>query len=215
VLAYVHRRAATELANADVAISSTSNDGFVITYELMQGVAKMRKHRPLFMIDIAVPRDIDPRVEGIRNVFLYDMDDLKRVSQANLAAREQAASDAEQIIETEVRDYGKWLRQLELTPTIVALRERVREVVQREKQKALPKLGALDPKAQQAIDQMCEAIVGQLLHKPLTQLKQSQDSEDSTALVSAVQQLFALEVTPAPTVPPPSLPENSKERGKS
>jgi glutamyl-tRNA reductase len=206
---------ATELANADVAISSTSNDGFVITYELMQGVAKMRKFRPLFMIDIAVPRDIDPRVEGIRNVFLYDMDDLKRVSQANLAAREQAASEAERIIETEVRDYGKWLRQLELTPTIVALRERVREVVQREKQKALPRMGALDPKAQQAIDAMCEAIVGQLLHKPLSQLKQSQDSGESTGLVSAVQQLFALEVTPAPTAPPPPLSEDSKERGKS
>jgi glutamyl-tRNA reductase len=206
---------ATELAAADVAIASTSKDGFVITYELMQGVAKMRKFRPLFMIDIAVPRDIDPRVESIRNVFLYDMDDLKRVSQTNLAAREQAAAEAERIIADEVRDYGKWLRQLELTPTIIALRERVREVVLREKQKALPRFGTLDPKAQQALDQMCEAIVGQLLHKPLSQLKQSQESGESRDLVSAVQQLFALEVTPAPTVPPPSLPEDSKERGKS
>lgn len=208
---------ATELAAADVAITSTSKEGFVITHELMLGVAKMRKFRPLFMIDIAVPRDVDPRVEGIRNVFLYDMDDLKRVSQTNLAAREQAAADAERIIENEVRDYGRWLRQLELTPTIVALRERVRDVVLREKQKALPRLGALDPKAQQALDAMCEAIVGQLLHKPLSQLKQSQDSGESTALVSAVQQLFALEVTPAPSVPPPSLPHphESKERGQS
>lgn len=206
---------ATELAAADVAISSTSNSGFVITHELMQGVAKMRKYRPLFMIDIAVPRDVDPRVEGIRNVFLYDMDDLKRVSQANLAAREQAAADAERIIEGEVRDYGRWLRQLELTPTIVALRERVREVVQREKHKHMPRMGALDPKAQQAIDAMCEAIVGQLLHRPLSQLKHSQASDDGTALVAAVQQLFALEVDPPPTVPPPPLPEDSKERGQT
>jgi len=206
---------ATELAAADVAITSTSKDGFVITHELMQGVAKMRKFRPLFMIDLAVPRDVDPRVEGIRNVFLYDMDDLKRVSQANLAAREQAAAEAERIIADEVRDYGKWLRQLELTPTIVALRERVRDVVLREKLKAMPRMGELDPKAQQALDAMCEAIVGQLLHKPLSQLKQSHESGEGTALVSAVQQLFALEVTPAPSLPPPSLPHDSKERGSS
>jgi glutamyl-tRNA reductase len=139
------------------------------------------------------------------------MDDLKRVSQVNLAAREQAAADAERIIAEEVRQYGRWLRQLELTPTIVALRERVREVVLREKAKAMPKLGALDPKAEQALEAMCEAIVGQLLHKPLSELKRSQDSGDSPALVSAVQQLFALDITPAPSVAPPPLTEKSKE----
>jgi glutamyl-tRNA reductase len=207
---------ATELAAADVVISSTAKEGFVITHELMLGVAKMRKWRPLFMIDIAVPRDIDPRVEGVRNVFLYDMDDLKRVSHANLAAREQAAADAERIIDDEVRQYGRWLRQLELTPTIVALRERVHAVVQKEKQKAMTRMGALDPKAEQAIDAMCDAIVGQLLHAPLSQLKQSQESGQSTELVSAVQRLFALEVSPGPSLPPPPpLSDKGKERSRS
>ena len=95
---------ATELAAADVVISSTAKEGFIITHELMLGVGKMRKWRQLFIIDIAVPRDVDPRVESLRNVFLYDMDDLKRVSHANLVARERAASAAEAIIDDEVAE---------------------------------------------------------------------------------------------------------------
>jgi glutamyl-tRNA reductase len=97
---------ATELAEADVVISSTAKEGFMITYELMLGVVKMRKWRQLFVIDIAVPRDVDPRVESLRNVFLYDMDDLKRVSHANLAARERAAQAALAIVDEEVAQYA-------------------------------------------------------------------------------------------------------------
>ena len=178
-------------------ITSTAKEGFVVSYELMQGVVKMRKWRQLFIIDIAVPRDVDPRVESLRNVFLYDMDDLKRVSHANLAARERAASAAQAIIEDEVRSYGEWLRSLELTPTIVALRERVREVVLREKQKTLPKLAGLNPQQERALEAMCESIVGQLLHAPLTELKRGAESEDGPRLVEAVQRLFKLEVAGA------------------
>ncbi|MFI5306712.1 MAG: glutamyl-tRNA reductase, partial [Polyangiales bacterium] len=178
---------------ADVVITSTAKEGFVISYELMLGVVKMRKWRQLFIIDIAVPRDVDPRVEGLRNVFLYDMDDLKRVSHENLSARERAAGAAHTIVEEEALSYDKWLRTLELTPTIVALRERVRETVLREKQKALPKLGALDAQQQRALDAMCESIVGQLLHAPLTELKRG-EAEGEGKLVEAVQRLFKLEL---------------------
>jgi glutamyl-tRNA reductase len=190
---------ATELAAADVVISSTAKQGFIVTYELMLGVVKMRKWRQLFIIDIAVPRDVDPRVESLRNVFLYDMDDLKRVSQANLAARERAAIAAQSIVDEEVVKYDAWLQTLELTPTIVALRERVRETVLREKQKALPKLGALSPPQERALDAMCESIVNQLLHAPLTELKQDGAGEEGgPKLVEAVRRLFRLEVhTPA------------------
>jgi glutamyl-tRNA reductase len=192
---------ATELAAADVVISSTAKQGFIVTYELMLGVVKMRKWRQLFIIDIAVPRDVDPRVEGLRNVFLYDMDDLKRVSQANLAARERAAITAHTIVDEEVVKYDAWLQTLELTPTIVALRERVRETVLREKQKALPKLGELSTTQERALDAMCESIVNQLLHAPLTELKQDGQGEGGPKLVEAVRRLFRLEVqtqAPAP-----------------
>ena len=189
---------ATELAAADVVISSTAKQGFIVTYELMLGVVKMRKWRQLFIIDIAVPRDVDPRVEGLRNVFLYDMDDLTRVSQANLAARERAAIAAHSIVDEEVGKYEAWLQTLELTPTIVALRERVRETVLREKQKALPRLGELTPQQDRALDAMCESIVNQLLHAPLTELKQDSliPPPGGPKLVEAVRKLFRLEVEP-------------------
>ncbi len=193
---------ATELSAADVVITSTAKDGFVVSYELMQGVVKMRKWRQLFIIDIAVPRDVDPRVESLRNVFLYDMDDLKRVSHENLAARERAAAAAQVIVDDEVRSYAEWLRSLELTPTIVALRERVRETVLREKQKALPKLAGLSAQQERALDAMCESIVGQLLHAPLTELKRGAEAEDGQKLVEAVQRLFKLEVAAAASTPP-------------
>jgi glutamyl-tRNA reductase len=192
---------ATELAAADVVISSTAKQGFIVTYELMLGVVKMRKWRQLFIIDIAVPRDVDPRVEGLRNVFLYDMDDLKRVSQANLAARERAAVAAHAIIDDEVQRYDAWLQTLELTPTIVALRERVRETVLREKQKALPKLGALSGPQERALDAMCESIVNQLLHAPLTELKQDSAADGGPKLVEAVRRLFRLEVQGSAAAP--------------
>jgi glutamyl-tRNA reductase len=185
---------ATELSAADVVITSTAKEGFIVSYELMLGVVKMRKWRQLFIIDIAVPRDVDPRVESLRNVFLYDMDDLKRVSHENLAARERAAQAAHEIVDEEVRNYERWLQSLELTPTIVALRERVRGVVQREKQKTLSKLGSAGAQHERALDAMCDAIVNQLLHAPTTELKRGQESPDGAKLVEAVQRLFQLEV---------------------
>jgi glutamyl-tRNA reductase len=185
---------ATELALADVVISSTAKEGFIISHELMLGVGKMRKWRQLFIIDIAVPRDVDPRVESLRNVFLYDMDDLKRVSQANLSSRERAASAAEAIVEEEVQSYERWLRTLELTPTIVALRARVRAVVLGEKEKAIGKIAGLSAPQERALESMCESIVNQLLHTPLTELKRGQQDGEGGDLVRAVQRLFKLEV---------------------
>jgi glutamyl-tRNA reductase len=190
---------ATELSAADVVITSTAKEGFIVSYELMLGVVKMRKWRQLFIIDIAVPRDVDPRVEGLRNVFLYDMDDLKRVSHENLAARERASQAAQSIVDEEVRNYERWLQSLELTPTIVALRERVRGVVQREKQKTLVKLGSLGAQQERALDAMCESIVSQLLHAPMTELKRDHEAPDGARLVEAVQRLFQLEVSGEPS----------------
>lgn len=182
---------ATELAEADVVISSTAKQDFVITYELMQGVCKLRRFRPLFIIDIAVPRDVDPRVDSLRNVFLYDMDDLQKVSRENLAARERAVVEAERIIEHELDELDRWARSVELTPTIVALRERVRSVLRGELEKTFPKLGVPESERQK-LEAMCEAMANKLLHQPLTELKQSQSHHDGSQFVEAVQRLFGL-----------------------
>jgi glutamyl-tRNA reductase len=183
---------ATELAEADVVISSTARQDYVITHELMQGVCKMRRSRPLFIIDIAVPRDVDPRVDSLRNVFLYDMDDLQKVSRENMAARERAVLEAEQLIDNELDELDRWARSVELTPTIVALRERVRGLLRGELERTLPKL-ALPDSERKKLEAMCEAMANKLLHGPLTELKQSQTGHDGPALVEAVQRLFRLE----------------------
>jgi glutamyl-tRNA reductase len=183
---------ATELAEADVVISSTASQTFVIPYDLMQGVCKLRRFRPLFIIDIAVPRDVDPRVDSLRNVFLYDMDDLQKVSRENMAARERSVVEAELLIEAELDELERWSRSLELTPTIVALRERVRSLLRSELEKTLPKL-SMPAGERQKLEAMCEAMANKLLHGPLTELKQSQSSNDGPALVEAVQRLFRLE----------------------
>ncbi|MET0390200.1 MAG: glutamyl-tRNA reductase [Polyangiales bacterium] len=196
---------ATELAEADVVISSTSKRDYVITYDLMQGVCKMRRHRPLFIIDIAVPRDVDPRVDSLRNVFLYDMDDLQKVSRENMAARERAVIDAEKLIDFELDELQKWARSIELTPTIVALRERVRGLLRAELDKTLPKLSLPDSERKK-LEAMTEAMANKLLHGPLTELKLSQTSSDSANLVEAVQKLFRLGEPQRPTLPSVSLP---------
>ena len=210
---------ATELAEADVVISSTARQDYVITHELMQGVCKMRRFRPLFIIDIAVPRDVDPRVDSLRNVFLYDMDDLQKVSRENMAARERAVAQAEQMIDGELDELERWARSIELTPTIVALRERVRGLLKGELEKTLPKL-ALPDGERKKLEAMCEAMANKLLHGPLTELKQSQTDREGPALVEAVQRLFRLEepppaaeparaAAPAPTAEPARRPRES------
>jgi glutamyl-tRNA reductase len=181
-----------ELVAADVVITSTSSPNYVITRELMQGVVKARRHRPLFLIDIAVPRDVDPRVENMDNVFLFDVDDLEEVANQNIAARKREAEQAERIVEEEVSAFEDWQRSLDLTPTLVALRERVRSVVRGELERTLPRLKSVTDAERKSLDAMCEAIVNKLLHRPLTELKKSRGEPDGAQLVESVSRLFEL-----------------------
>jgi glutamyl-tRNA reductase len=181
-----------EMITADVVITSTSSDRFVITPELMHDVIRARKRRPIFLIDIAVPRDVDPRVGQLENVFLYDVDDLTQVAEENMAARRAAAAAAEALVEEEVLGFDRWRRSLSLTPTIVALRERFREVVRGELERTLPRLGSLGERERQALDKMCDAMVNKLLHQPLSKLKGGAAEPDGALLIDAAQRLFDL-----------------------
>jgi glutamyl-tRNA reductase len=184
---------ATELNEADVVISSTANPDFVITHELMLGVTKARRHRPLFIIDIAVPRDVDPRVGTLNNVFVYNMDDLKEVAQTNLSLRKREVMRAEAIVETEVALFGRRMRSLQLTPTIVALRERFRAVVIAELERTTPRLSQASEKDKQMLQAMAEAIVSKLLHGPLAELKRANEQADDAELLAVTRRLFQLE----------------------
>jgi glutamyl-tRNA reductase len=185
-----------ELVTADVVITSTSSPRYVITRELMQGVVKARRHRPLFLIDIAVPRDVDPRIENMDNVFLFDIDDLQQVANQNIAARKREAEQAERIVDEEVVAFEDWQRSLDLTPTLVALRERVRLTLRSELDRTLPRLKSLTDGEKKSLDAMCEAMVNKLLHRPLTELKKSRSEPDGAQLIESVTRLFELSQAP-------------------
>lgn len=181
------------LVDADVVISSTSATDFVIRDEDMKGVVKARRRRPLFMIDIAVPRDIDPRVGGRSNVFLYDVDDLQALSRTNLEARKGAVRAAEGIVREEVTRFSQWLDSLALKPTILALREQVYAQIHGELKRSRNRLGPLDASQEAALEQMCNAIANKLLHGPITGLKAHAGTARGQAMIDAAQTLFSLD----------------------
>ena len=187
-----YERLATELSDADVVIASTASPQFILTPQLMKGIVRTRRHRPLFIIDIAVPRDVDPRVGNMDNVFVYDVDDLQQVAEENLAVRAREAALAERIIEDEVESFLSWRRSLELAPTIVALRKRFGQVAEEELRRALPRLGSLGESDRAVLEAMSRSLVNKLLHQPMTELKAGAGEPDGALLIDAVRRLFAL-----------------------
>jgi glutamyl-tRNA reductase len=183
---------ASELAMADVAIASTSSTRFVITAELMRGVVKARRHRPLFLIDIAVPRDVDPRVGEMDNIFVYDVDDLEQAAAQNIGHRRRAADKAEQIVGLEVEAFAQWRRAGDVKPTIVGLRNQVRGVLAAELERTLPRLPELSGKQRKSLDKMVDAMTNKLLHHAVSELKASAGQPDGQLLAESVKRLFDL-----------------------
>lgn len=183
----------SELVKADVVITSTSSADFVLTLARVREVVRARRHRPLFLIDIAVPRDVDPKVASLDGVFLYDVDDLQKLAEENLRSRRGEAEAAERIVAIEVDEFDTWRRSLEVAPTIVALREHALAVVRAEVERSTLKLGPLDDSARRSLEKMSDAIVNKLLHAPLTALKSSADEVERAALVATTRRLFDLD----------------------
>ena len=211
----------TELVKADVVITSTSTKRFVLTEDLMKDVVRGRRHRPLFLIDIAVPRDVDPRVGDLDGVFLYDVDDLQKVAEENLRSRRREAEAAERIVEVEVAEFQAWKRSLELTPTIVGLRERFLATVRAELEKSASKMTSLSEADRKALDRTADAIVGKLLHAPISALKSGDPEADGPVLIDTTRRLFALDepakeaetkpaAAPRPSTPAPAGTGESK-----
>ena len=174
------------LAAADVAITSTGAQEAILTKARMEPVIKRRKQRPLFLIDIAVPRDVEPSVAKLANVFLYDVDDLERVLAQNLELRAKEAEAAEKIIAHEVRQFGEWLRSQAVVPMIKELRARAEAIVLAELERTLP---ALDERSHAKVTAMAHAIANKLLHAPLSAIRQDDE------LANAARKLFDLEKT--------------------
>ncbi len=187
-----YERLTTELAEADVVIASTASPNFILTPKLMKSVVRTRRHRPLFIIDIAVPRDVDPRVGNMDNVFVYDVDDLQQVAEENLAVRAREAALAETIVEEEVEAFLTWRRSLELAPTIVALRKHFGQIAEDEVRRTLGRLQSLSDSDRGAIEAMSRSLVNKLLHHPMTELKSGTGDPDGALLIDAVRRLFRL-----------------------
>ncbi|ABA90299.1 glutamyl-tRNA reductase [Syntrophotalea carbinolica DSM 2380] len=180
------------LNQADIVLTSTAAGGLLLTRAQLEQIIRQRKNRPMFLIDIAVPRNIDPEVNHIDNVYLYDIDDLNGVIETNLRERRKAAKKAEDIIEQEIVRFYSWLRSLEATPMIVALRRQVEDIRRTETEKTLGSLQHLDAGDRRAVEALTRAIVNKVLHSPLSVLKRAGDDITGEIYLEAVRRLFDL-----------------------
>ena len=182
------------LINADIVISSTDAPQYLITPRPLADIMRKRKHRYMFLIDIAVPRDIDADVNHIDGVFLYNIDDLEAVVAANLKERRHEATRAEQLVAEEAKRFHAQLQILEVSPTIKALHQQFQQVVEAERVACFDKANLSD-KQQAAVASMTQAIVKKLLHHPVKNLRQAvnDDEADHGQYVQALQALFALD----------------------
>ncbi len=181
------------LPDVDIVISSTGAPHFVVEVEDVRAAMKARRQKPMFFIDIAVPRDVDPRANDLPNVYLYDVDDLQGVVDANKKEREKEAEKAEQIVGDEVLGFLAWLRTLEVTPTIRALRERFDGIRKAEMDKTLKSFGeGLTDKQRRSLEAMGQAIVNKILHEPTVHLKRLAEEPELEFSVDAVRRLFGL-----------------------
>jgi glutamyl-tRNA reductase len=180
------------LAQADIVITSTGAPHFILKKEDGPRILARRRNRPMFFIDIAVPRDVDPELNKIDNIFLYDIDDLQQVVEANLAERRHEAQRGEQIIEREVDRFLARARTLEVVPTIVSLQERLEEVRRGEIERLRARLGELSAEQEQAIEALTRGIVNKILHEPITHLKSAAQEPDSRKAIDLVRRIFNL-----------------------
>ncbi|MEF3169308.1 MAG: glutamyl-tRNA reductase [Deltaproteobacteria bacterium] len=180
------------LVDADIVISSTGAPGLVLHKEQVQRIMRPRRHRLLFLIDIAVPRDIDPGVNDIDNVYLYDIDDLKGVVDANKTERAKEALKAERMIETEVIKFLAWMETLDVVPVIQGLQDKVEAIRLREIERTAPRLSGLTPDQMKAIDVLTRSIVQKILHDPIVHLRKHARDEDIRPLLDSACRLFGL-----------------------
>lgn len=185
----------TEALNeVDIVISSTGAPGYVITAEQIKKAMRPRKHRLLFLIDIAVPRDIEPSVNDIENVYLYDIDDLNGIVETNKAEREREALKAERIVESEVIKFTSWLKCLDIVPLIQEIQNKAEETRLKELARSQSALKGLTPEQLKAIDTLTRSLVQKVLHDPIICLRKSQsEGEDhAMALIDAASRLFGV-----------------------
>ena len=183
---------ATALATVDIVITSTGAPEPVIRREFVQPLVHSRRGRPLFFIDIAVPRDVEDSVDTLDGVYCYDIDDLQQVVDANIRERLREAHRAEALVEREVAKFLARLGDVEVIPTIVSLRERLEIIRSGEVKRTLARLPGATPETREAIEALSAAIVNKILHAPITKLRESSRAGSPRSWLELVHELFGL-----------------------
>jgi glutamyl-tRNA reductase len=177
---------------ADIVISSTGAPHFIFRREHGEMFLARRKNRPMFFIDIAVPRDVDPKVNDLDGMFVYDIDDLQAVVSSHVTDRQREATKAETIVEQEVERFIARLQTLDVVPTIVSLQEHLETIRQAEIDRVRGRLGSLSPEQELAVEAMSRGIINKIMHTPITTLKTAAREQEATTVVELVKRLFNL-----------------------
>jgi glutamyl-tRNA reductase len=181
-----------DMASADIVLVSTGAAHYLLSSDDVQRAVKQRMNRPMFLIDISVPRNIDPAVRHVDNAFLFDIDDLKFRVEQNRGERLQEAEKAEHMVVDEVGVVLQWLQSLEVTPTIVAIKNRAEDIKRGEVEKALGRLAHLSPQERALVEGMASTIVNKLIHNTMVTLKTEVTSAEGAAFVEAARRFFNL-----------------------
>ncbi len=181
------------LKNVDIVIASTGAKTFIIREEQVRDVLKERKNRPMFFIDISVPRNVDPLVNNIDNTYVYDIDDLQGVVASNIKERSKEAAEAEAIIEDEIEKFYRWIKSLDVVPTIIALRNHCDGIRKRELERAAKGLSGLNDKEKKILEAMTKSIVNKILHGPVSRLKKDADKIEGDTYIDTTRKLFDLD----------------------
>jgi len=202
------------LKKTDIVISATDSPQYLIEHNQITKVMKDRKQKPIFFIDISDPRDIEPKVGDLENVYLYNIDDLQKVANENIKDREREAQRAEIIVQGEVVKFVNWYRSLDVTPTIVSLRNKFEEIRKKELEKTLSIHPNLSQKEKQSLEALTSAIINKILHTPITLLKRTEEEAMADLYLDALHALFQLSDKSLKTASEKFEEEKEKEKPK-
>jgi Glutamyl-tRNA reductase len=200
------------LSEVDVLLCSTSAPHHIVEFEYVERAMRVRRDRPLCILDIALPRDVDPVVGTLDNVFLYDLDDLQAVVASSIERRREEMPSAEQVIAGEVELFWTWLAGLAAVPVLKMFRSQMDRVRDDELHRAMRRLGHLPPGDREAIEHFSRALMNKFLHEPSVRLRAASANGHGLAIVDALRYLFALEQEESPADIELSVPRPDEER---
>ena len=180
------------LVDADIVISSTGAPGIILKKDQVKRIMRPRHHRPLFFIDIAVPRDIDPGVHDLDNVYLYDIDDLKGIIEFNKTKRKKEAIKADRIVEAEVIKFMAWMETLSIVPVIQFLQKKGEAIRQKELSRSHRAIESLSDEQQKALDVLTKSMMKKILHDPIICLKKEVQDKNGEIILDAARRLFGM-----------------------